>query len=260
MSLKRLGMLICVVGVCGCTPSYGPPVAPPFSTQVATVPDSLDRMLLQMELWRTRMGLSECLLDTTDEGIMARVSLITLDLFVSPYGSVDSVAATSARATPRMLSCVRHVVRTWFLSEHPQPKRYRFTLPMSPRLAEAEMGGPVDAQLASDRQVMRAISVFLYNSSHSMATCYLLARPVTSPALSTDYGGMVVVRFSVTPEGEITDAAVVESTIQNPQVDSCLVRTVRTWKVPPNNGGAFEFPISFTPQRRPMETSAAYSE
>ena len=236
-----------------------PPFPLPFSVQVATVPDSVDQMLMQMELWRTRVGLSECLVDTSDRQRKARVNLVTLDLFVSPYGMVDSVAAGSLRATPDMLDCVRQVVRTWLLGEHPKPHRYRFTLPMSARLAEAEMGGPVEAEREVDRYMMRAITVFLYRSGQSMATCYLLARPIASPVSIPDYGGLVVMRFDVAPEGDILEARVVESTIRNPEVDSCLVRTVRTWTLPRNSGGAIEFPINFAPRQAPVQTSASLS-
>jgi len=257
---RHTSVMLSLAALAGCVQPPPPAVPPPFSVEAATVPDSVDQMLMQMELWRTRLGLSECLLDTSDGQNQARVSLITLDLFVSPEGLVDSVAAASARTTPGMLECVRQVVRTWLLGEQPSPRRYRFTLPMSARLAEAEVGGPVDASLEVDRYVMRAIAVFLYHSAQTMAGCYLLARPVTSPVSLPDYGGLVVIRFDVAPEGEVLNVSVVESTIRSPGVDSCLVRTVRMWTLPRNDGGMIEFPINFTPRRSPVETSALPGE
>lgn len=248
-------LLSVLLALVGCFQPPPPPVSPPFSEEKAIVPDSIDQMLMQMELWRTRLGLSECLVDTSNGKPQARVSLVTLDLFVSPEGLVDSATATSARATPEMLDCVRQVVRTWLLGENPNHRRYRFTLPMSARLAEAEMGGPVDARLEVDRYVMRGIVVFLYQSGKSMASCYLLARPITSPVSMPDYGGLVVMRLDAAPEGEVIEAEVVESTVHSPHMDSCLIQMARTWKLPRNSGGTIEFPINFVPQRTFVETS-----
>lgn len=254
--IRRMLPYVALVGLVACAPRYGPPPAPPFSRQQATVPDSVDQMLLYMELWRTRLGLSECLVDTAEDGPQARVSLVTLDLFVSSYGTVDSVAAASRRATPRMLDCARQVVRTWMLGEHPAPQRYRFTMPMSPRLAEAELGGPLDARVEADRQTMRGVMVGLHRSRQSLAECYLFARPVRTPMGAPTSGGMVVVRFIATPEGDVTDAAVVESTVPTTGLDSCLVATVRGWKLPEGRGGVFEFPITFAPEEGAAPTTA----
>ncbi len=257
-------LAVLLVALAGCaTRIPAPPPPAPFGQDVAVVPDSLDRMLLQMELWRTRLGLSDCLTDTTDDGVEARVSLVTLDLFVSPYGSVDSVSARSSRATPQMITCVRDVVRTWYLSEDPAPRRYRFTLPMSARLAEAELGGPVDAADPDGRRVMRSVMMLLWSSRQTLAECYLMARPVPFPVGELSYsGGLVVVRFSIHPDGMTSGVRIVESTLNEPELDTCLIRTIAGWRMPRGQDGLFEFPINFAPLRSagsPAEADAKAS-
>lgn len=234
----------------------------PFAQHVAVVPDSLDRALLQMELWRTRYGLSECLVDSTDDGIEARVSLFTLDLFVSAYGSVDSVRAWSPRADERMTNCVRDVVRTWILGEQDAPRRYRFTLPLSARLADADLGGPLLMEDGDGRRVMRSVMTMLWNSGQSLAECYVMARPVTYPVSggSPDNGGLVVVRFSINGDGAPHDISVVESTVYEPGLDSCLVRTIAGWRLPRGEHGVYEFPITFSPEHSPSSTAAVSPE
>ncbi len=243
-------LIVAVAASCvACAARTGPPLPEPFSSRVAIVPESTDQFLMNLEFWRTRFGLSECMSDTTDSGVTARVSLVTLDLFVSPYGSVDSVAATSARATPRMLDCVRQVVRTWSLGEYPFPRRYRFTLPMSSRLATLDIGGPVDAAAPVDRRISTGVMLMLNASAPALSECYLSARPVVDPmGEGAGVAGTVVVRFRANFDGSVSDVEVVESTNSATGIDSCLVRAVGEWRLPFSEGGVFEFPMSFTPQ------------
>jgi TonB family protein len=240
-------LIIAVFAVTRCAPT-GPPPPLPFSQQVATVPDDLDLALMQIELWRTRYGLSDCLVDTTNDGLVSRVNLISLDLYVSTFGSIDSAMARGTRIDNRMTSCVREVIRTWVLSEQSVPRRYRFTLPMSHRLSTAEIGGPVDASVDDDQHIMRSIMVLLWRSSQPVAECYLVARPFTQPTVvDSDRGGIVVVRMNVEPDGTTQDIEIVESTIGETGLDSCLVNTMANWRLPRGADGAFEFPINFAP-------------
>lgn len=249
-SLGVTGILCLCVTVVACGPKYhGPPPQEPFGQDWITIPDSTDQMLLQMELWRTRLGVSECLVDTTENGIEARVGLVTLDLYVSPDGIIDSVRAQSPRATPLMMECLRDVVRTWVVGTNEHRRQYRFTLPMSARLADADLGGPLDAN-KDDRQTMRSVMGLLWKSGPSLAECYLMARPVLFPSGGGQLagGGLVVVRFDVTPNGRVQDARIVESTIRGFGMDSCLVSTILDWRLPRGKGGTFEFPINFSPE------------
>ncbi len=262
---KRLACIVIALAasatVMACT-QRGPQPFIPFAQHIAVVPDSLDRALLQMELWRTRYGLSECLVDTTDDGIEARVGLFALDLFISAYGSVDSVRAWSPRADDRMTTCVRDVVRTWILGEQDAARRYRFTLPMSARLADADLGGPLFVGDGDGRHVMRSVMTMLWTSGQTLAECYVMARPVTFPVggNNPDGGGLVVVRFAVNGDGTPHDISVVESTIREPGLDSCLVRAIANWRLPRGESGVYEFPITFSPEQSPVSTAATFSE
>jgi TonB family protein len=249
-TLGATSILCLFLFVTACGPKYhGPPPQEPFGQDWITIPDSTDQMLLQMELWRTRLGVSECLVDTTKNGIEARVGLVTLDLYVSPDGIIDSARTQSPRATPQMMDCLRDVVRTWVVGTTDNRRQYRFTLPMSARLADADLGGPLNAD-REDRQTMRSVMGLLWRSGPSLAECYLMARPVLLPSGGSHGagGGLVVVRFDVTPDGRVQDVRIVESTIRGFGMDSCLVNTILDWRLPRGKGGAFEFPINFSPE------------
>jgi TonB family protein len=248
--IVRAVLLVILTLFLACAARREAPLPEPFSQTVATVPDSVDRFLMNLEFWRTRFGLSDCMSDTSRDDPATRVSLVTLDLYVSPYGSVDSIVATSARTTPPMLDCVRQVVRTWWLGEYPRARRYRFTLPMSPRLASLETGGPIEASTPADRRVSSGVMFMLYRSGAALAECYMAAeQPVGSLAESRELGGTVVVRFTAEPNGGVSDVRVVESTASAVGIDSCLVETVSRWRLPEGSTGTFEYPVSFAPDR-----------
>ena len=247
--LLLIFVTITVVAVLtSCTPTATSPrrsAAPviPFSLDVATVPDSVDQQLLMWEFWRTRKGLADGLVDTTGDAPEARVSLVQLDMFVTPLGLVDSVTVVSPRMTPRMISSVRQVVRTWYLGDHGSHRRYRFTVPMSAHMTNGYVGGPVDPE-KTDHATMRAIITEMIQTRRSLAECYRAYVPQTD-SVAAYHDETLVVRIVAGENGVVRNAAVVESMSENTQIDSCLACTIRTWRLPVTAEGAYEFPLRF---------------
>ena len=231
-----------------------PPLPPeiPFSISAATVPDSLDQRLLAWEFWRTRKGLADGLLDTTDAGPEARVGLVRLDMFVSPWGSVDSVRVRSERTTARMDDAIRQVVRTWSLGDLGHSRRYRFTVPMSAHLSDGFVGGSVQPGNASD-DAMRLMLIRLYETRHTMTQCYRLGEQIEEPEGGDE---TIIVRVGVTDEGRVGEADVVEATARNAVRDSCLTDMVRSWQFPASASGVYELPIRFAGTHRQQRVTS----
>jgi TonB family protein len=62
--------------------------------------------------------------------------------------------------------------------------------------------------------------------------------------------GKVVVNFTIGETGEVTRYEVESSSINNTEVEQCILRMVRRWKFPPPSGGTVEvsYPFIFTAQ------------
>lgn len=59
--------------------------------------------------------------------------------------------------------------------------------------------------------------------------------------------GRVVVRFNVSTEGRVTDASIVSSAIGQPEIESCVTRTLRSAVFPTNESGAqVTYPFVFS--------------
>ena len=243
-SVMAAAFLLTLLAACAPTPepAFRPEVILPFSEETATVPDALDQRLIQHELWRTRLGLADCLNDARGPEAGA-VNLVRLDMFISRYGAVDSVAVAGARLAGETEACLAGVVRTWLLSdEHDEERRYRFTLPLSSRITDMRVGGEL-GDGADDGRAMRAVTILMYRNRARLAECYLVAREVDVPTPRLDCGGMVVMRLRVDDEGKVTGARVMESTMPAGLLDSCLAEVTTRWKLPVDRETAFEFPV-----------------
>jgi TonB family protein len=70
--------------------------------------------------------------------------------------------------------------------------------------------------------------------------------------VSSDLTGRVSVEFVIGPNGRVLNAGLQESTLQNPPVEDCILRAVRTWNFPSPDGGgivAVGYPFNFLPSR-----------
>lgn len=63
--------------------------------------------------------------------------------------------------------------------------------------------------------------------------------------------GRFTVHFTIGPDGSVIEADVVEDTIKNEQMASCIIHSVKTWKFPEPRGGGkvtINFPWVFKGQ------------
>jgi|GEM_PF-1289998 len=73
--------------------------------------------------------------------------------------------------------------------------------------------------------------------------CYMIGL-AADPSLS----GLVVVRFTINPDGSVTNVQVSNSNLGNREVEACVVAAVQTWKFTPGSTtDTFEYPFTFEP-------------
>jgi len=73
--------------------------------------------------------------------------------------------------------------------------------------------------------------------------CYTIGL-ASDPSLS----GVVVVRFTITPNGVVSDVRISKSNIGNRDVEECVVAAVQTWKFgAAGSTDTFEYPFAFEP-------------
>jgi TonB family protein len=99
---------------------------------------------------------------------------------------------------------------------------------LEPSAVGSASGGAAIAGALPKETIKRVIGRHL----NEVKFCYhkALAR---DPSL----GGKVVVRFVISPTGTVQTAAVDSSTMADPEVESCVVRSVRRWRFPQPEGG-----------------------
>ncbi len=65
-----------------------------------------------------------------------------------------------------------------------------------------------------------------------------------------DISGRVVVQWTINPKGEVKKVSIVESTLNNKNVEQCITNSIRHWRFPaPKDGGEVDvkFPFTFSP-------------
>ncbi len=60
-----------------------------------------------------------------------------------------------------------------------------------------------------------------------------------------DVNGTVIIRFEVDTQGRVTDAGVLQSSLEIPSVEECLVVTVRSWELAPGVEQEMDWPFTF---------------
>jgi TonB family protein len=91
-----------------------------------------------------------------------------------------------------------------------------------------------------DKEVIRA---GIGSHRTEIADCYEAALTL-HPTLE----GKVVVKFIINQEGAVVSSEVVESTVRNEGMESCIVKNVRSWRFPKPKGGgvvAVTYPFIF---------------
>ncbi len=67
-------------------------------------------------------------------------------------------------------------------------------------------------------------------------------------AADRNLSGVVVVRFTINPNGSVSGVRVSKSNLGNRDVEECIVAAVQTWKFAPGSTtDTFEYPFSFEP-------------
>ncbi len=101
---------------------------------------------------------------------------------------------------------------------------------------------PAQAETTGGRD-QAAIDAVAARTRDIVAACYTIGL-AEDPTLS----GVVVVRFTINPDGSVSNVGVSQSNLGVPAVEECVVTAVRTWKFSPGSGTeTFEYPFTFEP-------------
>lgn len=80
-----------------------------------------------------------------------------------------------------------------------------------------------------DKEVIRRV---IREHIHEVKNCY-----VSSLGKKPDLEGRVIVRFTVSKDGDVTEAQTQETTMNHPPTEDCINTAVKTWKFPKPQGG-----------------------
>ncbi len=66
-----------------------------------------------------------------------------------------------------------------------------------------------------------------------------------------DLAGRIACQWTVLENGDVTDAAIVQSQMQNDNVEKCMLNNIKEWKFPPPKGGSvrIQYPFTFAPDK-----------
>ena len=108
--------------------------------------------------------------------------------------------------------------------------------------APAPVSGGGDA--AAEGRTAGALMAVVQRHAAAVRFCYnrLLAKRAGA-------SGQIVIRLTVAADGSVSDANVVRSTLNDPEVDACVLGQAREWRFPPSTEAHFIFdvPFVFTP-------------
>ena len=80
--------------------------------------------------------------------------------------------------------------------------------------------------------------------SRQLRACY-----TKELAKTKDLEGTATITWNITKDGNVSSAVLKESTLNNKNMESCLINSIKFWRFPAPKGGGMakvEFPISFT--------------
>jgi hypothetical protein len=104
----------------------------------------------------------------------------------------------------------------------------------APRATEPKPVG--DTGLSADQ--VRAVVV---SHQPALMACYITEGPKDSSPK-----GVVTVRWRVDPAGSVSGATIVDSTLGDDRVQSCILRQVQSWRFPSSDAiSEAEFPFAF---------------
>lgn len=128
----------------------------------------------------------------------------------------------------------------------PPPPRDPVAVPGDPGKGKAPNQAVVDsssASLTGGRLTQQEIGDILTKNAALFNDCYTIGAGKTQ-----SFTGVVTVRATVGPSGNVTDAQVVKSTAKNPKVDTCVVQAFKNIKFPPPKDAGtsvITFPMEF---------------
>ena len=110
--------------------------------------------------------------------------------------------------------------------------------------------GPVPGEPTAEEvaTIARRIRLVVSDHQQNLDTCYRQAAKVGNP--EDKLQGKIVVRLAVESNGTTSNVRTVENTTGSPDLAQCLVRLVRTWKMPEHffEPLEFEWPFLFAPE------------
>ena len=224
------------------------PTVPPLRPKVwvPTSPEGMDRRLLRVEAWRTRVRLSECALVGAKPDTADRVMLAALEFSVTPWGMVDSVVASGQRLSPDQCGCIARTVKSWVFINTDYPRVYRTIIPISLVPARPHILGETELTSCRYREVTRSIAMQVPKWGQVMADCYREGRGPPTDFFDPTRKEIAVVRFTLEPDGVVSGARVVDPTVGHDRMDGCMADVAVSWQFDTTGArDTFEFPLTF---------------
>jgi TonB family protein len=123
------------------------------------------------------------------------------------------------------------------------------TVALASTFALAEAGDPPAPDAASDRGSLSQETSrrYVQRVTKALRVCY-----VQQLAIFPELSGRVEIRFVIAPNGQVSSASIVNSTVRNAEMEQCLVRILRGITFPRRKEGSavvITYPFRFEPPR-----------
>ena len=150
----------------------------------------------------------------------ARGGHLAARFVIGPYGSTHSVDfGESNLGSVEVRRCISRMLLSWVFPRPVDGRSVQVTLPL---LGTRQQANSMDS--AGDRSV---VSQVVHSHRQEVRACYAQVLEKAEPA-----EGLVSVRFTITPSGEVERANLAASSMGDPDVERCIVRAVRSWRFP----------------------------
>ena len=220
----------------------------------AEVRGSLDKEIIQRIIRRHINEVKFCYEQAVKENPTLKGRVVVQFTIAATGQVVASTVAQSTMNSGTVDNCIAGAVRRW---EFPKPQgggivivSYPFVLAQSESEAPAATRGGTPRSEESSKSdseggstgSLSAEQIRRVVRSHTAAVQFCYEKELQrSPGLS----GGVKVRFTIGTDGAVTASSMGESTLNNAQVEGCILRQVKMWVFPKPEGGSVSVAYPF---------------